>query len=61
MDPIQFGWEVAQSVFGLVTAVALPLLILWLIARHNAKNRSGRAGARRRSHKHRASLPDRER
>jgi hypothetical protein len=37
VDPITFIWEVAQQVFGLAAAVALPVIVLVLIARRSRK------------------------
>ncbi len=33
MDPMTFIWEVAQTLFGLIAAVVVPVGGLWLIAR----------------------------
>jgi heme/copper-type cytochrome/quinol oxidase subunit 4 len=33
LDPITFAWEVAQTLFGLIAAVVIPVGGLWLIAR----------------------------
>lgn len=33
MDPITFIWEIAQTLFGLIAAVVVPIGVLWLIAR----------------------------
>ena len=40
VDPITFIWEVLQQVFGLIAAVALPVIILVLIARRSRKDGS---------------------
>jgi hypothetical protein len=39
MDPISFIWEVAQALFNLLAAVALPVVALWLIARRQRTRR----------------------
>lgn len=41
MDPIELVWEVGKALFALVSAVAIPLAALWLIARQQ-RNRRGR-------------------
>ncbi len=35
MDPVEFIWEVAQALFALITAVALPAVVIWWLARRS--------------------------
>ncbi len=39
MDPFEFIWEVVKRLFGLITAVALPVAALWFIARQQRQKR----------------------
>lgn len=40
MDPLQFIWEVAQAIFSLIAAVALPVGAFWLIARRQQRRQA---------------------
>jgi hypothetical protein len=42
VDPITFIWEVTNSLFSLVAAVAVPIGGLWLIARRQRNRRDRR-------------------
>ena len=39
MDPIQFIWEVSKALFALMSAVVLPMIVFWYIARHQRNKR----------------------
>lgn len=58
MDPFQFIWEVTQSVFALFMAVALPLAVFWLIARHQTRKMNSRKPPRGTAREASPSLPE---
>ncbi|CAN5719545.1 hypothetical protein BH23CHL3_BH23CHL3_07330 [soil metagenome] len=39
MDPFEFIWEIAKTLFGLISAVALPAAAIWFIARQQRQKR----------------------
>lgn len=39
MDPFEFIWEVVKTLFGLISAVALPVAAIWFIARQQRQKR----------------------
>lgn len=39
MDPFVFIWEVVKTLFGLISAVALPVITVWFIARQQRHKR----------------------
>lgn len=61
MDPFQFIWEVTQSVFALFMAVALPLAVFWLIARHQARKMNSNKAPRGTAREASPSLPEADR